>query len=144
MKRHRIRELNLPRPLNREESALLDFLLTDDSPRVECLSKQKPQVRVSAECRDCRTIELTVAAADVPERHVTTGVVSEALGRDEDGEPIQVLLHVRDGFLAEIEVFRYDDRDVTAFPATSSLRLSDAPLVGKDDDPSANEVGKVS
>lgn len=42
---------------------------------------------------------------------------------DRDGTPIDVLLHVRDGFLHELEIYRVDNGNVVALPAPEGWEL---------------------
>ena len=47
----------------------------------------------------------------------------EAETEDADGVPIHLLLHVVDGKVAELEVYKDDGSPITKMPAASQLRL---------------------
>jgi hypothetical protein len=51
------------------------------------------------------------------------GAVAEAKALDRDRSVIHVLLHVREGKLAEVELYREDGRAVVEFPDSAKLRL---------------------
>jgi hypothetical protein len=54
----------------------------------------------------------------------TTRVPVSAWGKDADGEAIEVVLHVVDGYIAELEFVRYAPGPVKAPPPADTLELS--------------------
>ena len=54
----------------------------------------------------------------------------DAVGPDEDGHPVHVLLHVVDGYLGEVEVYREDLGRVQQMPRTGLLELTVHPIEG--------------
>jgi hypothetical protein len=118
---HRIAEVNPPRSLTPIEQDLVRFLLMKPFPRNAELQRNVPALVVLAECADCPTIEF-MAQPMIP----TTSeprIPTEAEGVDVDGEPFEVLLHVIDGKIAELEFVRYDGLPVKELPPTNVLRL---------------------
>ncbi len=63
---------------------------------------------------------------DVPndvEAAPCSGVVAEAVAVDRDRGVIHLLLHAKEGRLAEVELFREDGRAVVDFPDIAKLQL---------------------
>ncbi len=117
---HEIRDLPEPRPLVDEERLLLDRLLTRDFPGRDALKDQLRSVRIAADCLTCASRELTVASK-VARAGVARRIPVEATGADEDGVPIHVLLHVVDGAIFSVEVFRDDGGEIRRMPSVDSL-----------------------
>ncbi len=94
------------RTLAPAEREVISLLLSEDFPGRDELIGQIVHVR-------CRTIddegslELHVLA-DVPRASVTARVATEGHMVDTDGMVVHVLLHVVDGFMSELEVYRDD------------------------------------
>jgi hypothetical protein len=122
MNEHQITPIRPPRGLTPEERRLLGYLLSVPFAGSHELLGQIPHLRVSAACSACPTIEL-VTEDDVPRALVSRRIPVEARGRDVDGVPIQVLLHVLNGTASEIEVCRVDGQEIRTMPETASLEL---------------------
>jgi putative aminopeptidase FrvX len=58
-----------------------------------------------------------------PSAKVVRRIPVEAEARDEDGTVIHVLVHVLDGKLNELEIYREDSGTVVRKPAPEQLRL---------------------
>lgn len=119
--------LGAPRPLRDRERELIAFLLRQPFPGRAELREQLGVTRVSAECDDCPTIEFAVdrSASRAP---VQSRVPTEAETSSTPREgTTHVLVHVADGYLAEMEFFRFDLKPVRHLPQVSDLRLVDLP-----------------
>ncbi len=121
---HKQRIFSPPRPMTVNERKLLSFLLDADFPGRDELRQQAATAMVSRDCSDCPTLELE-ADRTCPRATVKRTVPIEAEGRDYDGMAVQILLHVVDGYLSELEVFRYDDKRIEAIPDPANLTLID-------------------
>jgi len=66
---------------------------------------------------------LEVDQARVPPATVTRRVPVEAEAPDSDGVAIHVLLHVPNGYLSELEIFREDGERLIQMPATETLNV---------------------
>lgn len=104
---HDVMLINPPRPLKTEEQELLNFLLSEDFRGRELLVLQSRSILVSEECNDCKSIKLLVTK-DSPRAEVNHRIPIEAEIPDEDGVVVHVLLHVVNGLLDEIEIYRED------------------------------------
>ena len=120
---HEITELTNPRPLKAKEEELLNFLLSKPFPGRDALRAQLKSVRVMTDCKDCPTIELAVDQTTGPVATVKARVPIEAEGFDSDGVRIHLLLHVVDGLLSELEIFREDVNPILNLPSPDSLNL---------------------
>jgi hypothetical protein len=92
------------REASEEEQAVLDRLLREDFPGAETLRKQSQDLQVRRIDRD-GSLELRpgegAPRADVDER-----VPVEAELKDRDGFMIHVLLHVVDGLMNELDIYK--------------------------------------
>jgi hypothetical protein len=111
------------RTLEPYEKALIDQLLSFDFPGREQLLKQASSLRarVAASDDDYGTLELVTES---PERaNVIERVPVEAEAYDEDGVPIAILLHVVNGFMDELEIFKYDGTPIRKHPDPAKLKV---------------------
>jgi hypothetical protein len=102
----------------------VERLLSSPFPGVDSLRQQLPMLEAKTENHgDMLAITFAprsgLAAATVRGR-----VPVEAEGIDADGEILHFLLHVRDGVLAEVEIFREDGGEIREFPLSSSLSVT--------------------
>lgn len=124
---HDIREFEDPRPLKDWEIDVLDRVLRIPFEGRDNALLQVRSARVEAECLHCPTVWLTV---DTLSSEVITkggrplvGILPcELEGRDADGMPISILIHVREGYVYELEVFRVDGNPLLALPHARTLR----------------------
>jgi hypothetical protein len=117
-----------PRPLTNEERKLLTFMLDVPFPGRDELQRQLPHVRVSAECgcgiEGCPVRILWVPPVEgVAPAPVGRRVPVTARGHDRDGMFIQVLVHVVDGWLDELEAWRGDLGPFLQFPDPAVAEL---------------------
>jgi hypothetical protein len=120
-----------PRPLSGAEQATLAVLLAESFRGSEALLRQAEIVRVNAECTcGCGSIGLAVdhdptIRAEVSERIPVEGCSSVPT---EDGAPLEVLLHVVDGYMQELEVVAYGESVCLPDPQTLTvwIKHSDA------------------
>lgn len=120
---HQIRKLEQPRRLNDEEFRVLESLLSTDFCGQAELRHQLHSVRVVGECMSCPTLILTVSRSAADRAPVEHRVPVEAEGYDIDGMPIHFLLHVVDGYMSELEVYREDGEGIHNVPSSASLRV---------------------
>jgi len=121
---HHMKIIDPPRELTVEERSFLDRLLMKPFPGRDELQEQVSSVRVSGECTcGCRSIVLTVNKSLSQKALVTRRIPIEAEGIDIDGITIHFLLHVVDGFLSELEIFREDSKSIQRLPDYNSLEL---------------------
>ena len=117
------------RELTAVEREILDLLLRDPFPGRDQLREQLDSARVRRidEYDDnYGSVEFVVDhARPAP---VTAYMVAEAGTEDEDGVPVEVLLHVRDGVLRELEVVKADGS-----PLIRSLRAEELKLAQRDE-----------
>jgi hypothetical protein len=122
--RHTFRTLQPARLLSKEEWAFLQFLLQSPFPGDKELQRQLDVARVSVECDTCPTIAFTVDTSIAPPASLVDRVPIEAessgAARDDS---IHVLLHVVDGYLSELEVYRNDLGLISSLPSTSALDI---------------------
>lgn len=120
MRRHEIVEVVPPRRLQSDELAVLERLLSTRFGGRDELRRQLGALRVSATCKTCPTVELTTVG-DLERAKTHRRIPVEGRARDVDGVPIQILLHVVDGVIASIEVFREDGERISEMPSPNSL-----------------------
>ena len=117
------RMLTSPRQLSERERDLVRFLLSRPFPGRDDLVGQIPYARVSEEyVGEDPSIILEVDKSLAGPAGVRTRIPVEAWGVDTDGTRFEVLLHVVDGYLWEIEVFRIDSEPVR-LPDPADLQL---------------------
>jgi Domain of unknown function (DUF6984) len=115
--------LDRPRPLSHPEQEVLARLLAEEFPGSEQLREQQKSVVVALDHGShCPTIGLAVDPR-APRASVLTRVPISGSTTAADGMLIEVLLHVVDGRLSELEALRYDDEPLSSFPDPASLVL---------------------
>jgi hypothetical protein len=118
------RTIDPPRRLSDPEQAALAVLLAESFRGSEALRRQAEVVRVHQECTcGCGSIGLVVARdqtirAEVSERIPVEG---RSTASADDGAPVEVLLHVVDGYLNELEVVPYSES--VRFPDPRTLTV---------------------
>ena len=107
-----------PRELNKDERAMLDFLLSADFQGRTELRKQAESVQAVAVCEcGCGTIDLKVSGM------AARAFSKEPIPVEAHGAGVEVLLFVRDGFLRLLEVVDYGDSRPFPYPRVQSLKL---------------------
>jgi hypothetical protein len=107
-----------PRPLTGREAEILEFMLSA-VPGDEALREQAARAVVIEQCAcGCATIDLGLD----PDAPVAAGLQGAPLvqtrARDMDDRPVSLMLFVRDGRLASLEIVWYDESQTTGeFPA---------------------------
>jgi hypothetical protein len=108
------------RPLAEDERNVLAALFRAQFPGRSELAQQAQVALV-------RSLDTNGSLAFVqvggPSAEVVRRIPVEAEAEDADGTTIHVLLHVLDGRLNELEIYREDAGPVTRMPAPDSLRL---------------------
>ena len=117
------------RPLSAEERRVLHVLLEPAFPGRDSLMQQLHVAQVSEESRSgCPTIAFQVDPLKAPPAKVRQRIPVEALGIDVDGQEVHILLHVVDGYLNELEFFRYDHASVSPIAKLRSIQVSLVPF----------------
>jgi hypothetical protein len=108
------------RSLTEDEHALIERLLSADFEGREALAEQLEAAVVRRIDADG---SLEFAPSGGPPAHTARRIPVEAEFEDEDGVTVHLLLHVLDGLLNELEVFREDSKPLLAQPSPLRLRL---------------------
>jgi hypothetical protein len=108
------------RPLSRQEVLLLSALLRQDFPGRDALEQQASHASASPIDENG---SLRLHPPDRPLAAVERRIPVEAEIDDEDGVTVHILLHVLDGKLNEIEVFREDSGALRRRIDPDALRL---------------------
>src|SRR4051794_29027260 len=91
------------RPLSRSELTLLKWLLEHGTERAPVYAEQLPHLQVISHCGcGCPSVDLSVRG------EVGSGgseIVADYIGVTPEGLDVGILLHARDGKLAELEVY---------------------------------------
>jgi hypothetical protein len=115
------------RELTLNEQGIVELLLTRDFPGRDALLVQAETVRttgLSCTC-GCPSFSLEADRA-LPPAAVVDRRPSDAHGTDPGGHQIGVLLFVDDGYLADVEIFSYEEESVFAgLPDPGALKLSE-------------------
>jgi hypothetical protein len=108
-----------PRPLTYREADTLAFMLSVEFPGGAALRRQVKRAVVVEQCTcGCATIDLAIpddapVVVDAPPVPLV-----QTHARDMDEHPVGLLLFVRDGRLASLEIVWYDESQMTGeFPA---------------------------
>lgn len=112
-----------PRPLTTRERDALDYLLAVEFPGVEALRKQATAAVVTDGCAcGCATIDLSVDPTSAPHAVTTEPIPVEAHTREDNGgETFSLLLFVREGWLALLEIVYYGDHIPPEFPPPTAF-----------------------
>jgi hypothetical protein len=110
-----------PRPLSDRERDVLAKLLSADFPGRLALLAQASDVKVR---RIDRNGSLALSPEpDAPPAEVVRRIPVEAEFDDRDGVGVHVLLHVLDGYMNELEIYREDSAPLQREPEPRDLRL---------------------
>ena len=113
-----------PRNPSRQERKLLEFLLRKNFTGRDPLRRQLESARVCGEYGiGDPTIVLWVDQSPANYASVDHRIPVEASGIDSDGMKIHILVHVVDGFLSELEIFREDGAAIQRMPDPNSLEV---------------------
>lgn len=108
---------------SRWELTVIQRILAPDFPGRAAWLAQAEELTVVGACPDCPLVELTVDRARVgpilfSDGSVAQGVAPFAIeGRDRDGMGYEILLHIRDGYIVELNPFRGDSGRFAVLPA---------------------------
>ncbi len=122
---HEFLPINPPRSLTPEEKGILYHLLSVDFQGRDQLLRQAQSARVTEECKECHSIVIVVD--DLPENSapVKRRVPVHAQAVDLDDGIMHILLHIVNGFIDEVEIYREDLQSVKEMPKPSSLEFID-------------------
>jgi hypothetical protein len=109
-----------------EERAILEFLLAKRFPGRDQLLAQLDQVLVTGSSCGCGCDSVGLAVSrSAPAATVSERVPTDAFGRDPSGVQVGVLLHVIDGYMAELEFYSTTDASGFGRPTLDSMRLAE-------------------
>ncbi|HEY1568276.1 MAG TPA: hypothetical protein VGF68_14710 [Solirubrobacteraceae bacterium] len=107
-----------PRPLTDREAETLQFMLSADLPDGEILREEAARAVVVEQCTcGCATIDFGLDG-DAPAAPELQGApLIQTRARDMDAHPVSLMLFVRDGRVASLEIVFYDEAQMTSeFP----------------------------
>jgi hypothetical protein len=115
-----------PRPLDRREREILDFLLTVDTPGISELRQQTDHVLAVPWKCGCASIDLIVDRGAAPASAVTVRPTVETTTneRNDPDRIFDLLLWVDDGYLSGVEIVDYTETHGEAsgvFPPVSDF-----------------------
>lgn len=112
------------RDLTSAELALVSWLIENPAAGLTHHREQLPRLMVVATCTcGCPTVDFGVRPDLV--RHVgPTETHADAVGVSPEGEPVDVILHVRDGELSELEVVSHSGHQPVGLPRVEDLRYA--------------------
>jgi len=120
---HGPKRINPPRDLRPEERAWLQRLLLEDFPGRQALIEQAKVVKVAEECGcGCPSVVFALPG-NVPKAEVLQRVPVEAESRDADEMGLHLLLHVVNGVMRELEIYREDSKPVKKLPSVEALTV---------------------
>ena len=115
-------------PLDSDQRALLDFLLSRDFPgRTEFVRQAETVLTAGSSCSCGVTSFSLVADRAVPPAAIAYAdrMIADAHGTDRGGSAVGVMLFTEDGYLADVEVYGVEGSDFDGLPHPDSLKLSD-------------------
>lgn len=120
------------RPMTAPEKRMLLRLLSADFQGNATLRSQFEHVRVGAKCScGCPSIIFDVDKSKAEKASVSNRIPIEAEAADSDGMKIHYLLHVVEGFLFELEIYREDSEKILTLPNAEALQIVFGPLGGQ-------------
>ncbi|QAY65380.1 DUF6984 family protein [Paenibacillus protaetiae] len=112
------------RGLSLEEHQWFSKLLSESFEGRDGLKEQVKKCSVVGRCGcGCRTIDLKVEES-APKHFFETRVPVEMLVQTDDGIPIVFYLHVVDGYIKELEVFKADSSPIVRMPDISKALVT--------------------
>lgn len=105
------------------ERALIEKLVSIEFPGSEELSEQLKNASITWRISKGAPALLIAVPDDTPLAPVKRRIPIEAEAKDEDGRTLHLLLHVVDGRMNEVEVFREDGERVRRLPRPQDLRV---------------------
>lgn len=116
-------ELTPHRPLTSWERQVLDFLFNENFPSVHLLKRQKGRLKVRKECSSkCGTVVFSLEANEIGRAVLQQRIPVEAVGEDSEGYQINILLHVKDGYLHKLEIYCVGKEVCTELPSVNKLK----------------------
>ena len=109
-----------PRPLSPREAETLRFMLSPRDPRLDSLREQAEVAHVRGMCHcGCATIDLEVDKERAGQACALASPVLETRTPqfDPDKGPFELVLHLADGWLKELEVVYYANDPPPEFPS---------------------------
>ena len=107
-------------PLDAESVGILTALVTEPFPGRDEIALQ---IAVARSRRIDDDGCLALSAREAPQATVLRRIPIEAEAQDLDGATIHILLHVVDGYIDELELYREDGRALMAPVRTEALRI---------------------
>ena len=111
------------RDLTTVERSILDRLLQDPFPGRDEISNQLNTCKVKP-IDENGSLKFEVTAGK--KASVKNRIPTEGEAKDRDGMPVFLLLHVVDGFVTELEIYRGDSAKVLGLPEAMAIKVSRA------------------
>jgi hypothetical protein len=121
----------MTRALKQYESAVIERLLEKPFRGRDELRSQISRSRVKACEYDDQYGSIEFEVEGSPEAKVTQRVPVDARANDSDGVPVEFLLHVVDGVVRELEIYKADGSPILKHPAASDLEVFVYPWDGE-------------
>jgi hypothetical protein len=108
------------RELSSEERQFIEWLLEHGAPDAKLYASQLPVLRVASRCGcGCPTIDLDVGDGKA-NIYGPSHILADFYGTTADGVEVGVILHAREGKIAELEIYPLG-QTVTSLPRVESL-----------------------
>jgi hypothetical protein len=113
-----------PRQLTARERETIFALLAKPFVGRDALLQQLPAAQVIMESTRSASIVVRVDRSLAPPASTSERVPAEAHGQDSDGMWFELLLHVVDGYMDELEIWRGDGGPIMILPEPSTLDIT--------------------
>jgi hypothetical protein len=125
---HQISESRLP---TEDERRLVEWLIANSSPDSFKYASQIPQLQVVSRCPcGCPSVDFAIAGRS---RFGSPEVIARADGHSPEGTPVWVMLHSRQGEIAELEVYPLaNDAGIFGLPKPESLKVHNCLTTSED------------
>lgn len=105
-------ELEEPRELSSDEWRILNKMMSVDFEGKEIILEQLRFARVISYCPcGCKTIDIQIDK-DVPKYQYEKRIPVELMILSKTGVPIIASIHIENGYIKELEVYRADSREI--------------------------------
>jgi hypothetical protein len=97
------------RSLTKEERALLEWLVANGTQDTQHYASQIADVSVVGRCTcGCPTIDLAVREHQ-QQKTAPSSIIADFVGKSPEGIDVGVILHAREGWISELEVYAIPD-----------------------------------
>jgi hypothetical protein len=111
------------RELTEYERRVANALLDSKFPGSEVFRKQFDHATARLMATDDNYGSIVITTKSLEPANVERRVPVTALTRDESGGPVEILLHIVNGFIHELEFVRLDGKPMVGFPRLDILKV---------------------